>query len=1052
MKNSVIAVLMVLLGSRIAMANVGGELIFVVNNPLKVTVTVTITQVALTDAWTWDQANSKVKYFPPSYSRTKSVTVNSQFAWDDPMGGRDASEGILPWGQMEVTISIAGANNPVVDRTFDFADENWSWNEVPYSGGDLDIDIDAALYTVIVRRTHKSLNDPTCSSIWEVWGLTDYSPVKTDFKPPIFLKNIVNGGNAGYTLHVGTETYSSDGDPALKDYHTLYSIGTNIERVPQTTNKHNNWNQTPSDYLLTRNVTITSANNLQYAYFFPLSATTLRNSLDGAVVTGISGGYILFVDPWYVDINGNQPGQPVQITSGSSPTGAYGQPSGGVFLNQVPNPNNPSVPYYSVQAQISQTINGHTAFFGGWSASPSNSVTFQNATTPTTALVFNSAGATVTTNYIYSVVASNATLQAGTYTFAGSLTINSGATLTLNSGTTLNFPSGASLVVNGALSANGVTFTQSTSNGWTGISLNHDGSSITNCTISYASSPLTITNVNTATISGCTINNSTFSSTQAILVSNSTPIITSMYINGLTGATNSSNGVRYTNGRGGTITESTIQNCGAGNGIIIQGNSIPTVSSCMITNNYYNGILVTANGPAVPLISYNTLTGNGTHGGTRQYPNLDFQSHSTGTVQSNTMSGSYAGVAAYSGSFPTAGSAQNGSNTITGNDYGLLSLDKGSSLSFGYYNVGKDQYDGTCNWIYGNAIYDAYAYGGGTGASIGAQYNWWGQSPPNTSKIYAATGSTIDYSHWLTTQSGCPYDGGGPLLVQGGGFLTTGVDTTGSTSQLYQRATNALFSKDYAVSSSLCQFILRSNASVAEKQSALVRLLTVFLQSGDTAIISDLKSYIVGTDSISQTAEELLANAYAATGSTSKAVSLANDLITKNPGTETEKRALLLLASLRAFDKNAESISASALRDVKTRFGSSLDQGLMAALTTANDISVANFSSNREAAQKVKGEVKVDNANTAVKEYSIENYPNPFNPTTTIAYQLPKDGRVTIKIFDAIGREVVTLVDEFKPSGRYTVQFDASHLASGIYFYSLKSGDYNAVKKMSLIK
>jgi len=254
------------------------------------------------------------------------------------------------------------------------------------------------------------------------------------------------------------------------------------------------------------------------------------------------------------------------------------------------------------------------------------------------------------------------------------------------------------------------------------------------------------------------------------------------------------------------------------------------------------------------------------------------------------------------------------------------------------------------------------------------------------------------------------------------------------------------------VSSSLCQFILRSNTSVAEKQSALVRLLTVFLQSGDTAIISDLKSYIVGTDSISQTAEELLANAYAATGSTSKAVSLANDLITKNPGTETEKRALLLLASLRAFDKNAESISASALRDVKTRFGSSLDQGLMAALTTANDISVANFSSNREAAQKVKGEVKVDNANTAVKEYGIDNYPNPFNPTTTIAYQLPKDGRVTIKIFDAIGREVVTLVDEFKPSGIYSVQFDASHLASGIYFYSLKSGDYNAVKKMSLIK
>jgi hypothetical protein len=89
----------------------------------------------------------------------------------------------------------------------------------------------------------------------------------------------------------------------------------------------------------------------------------------------------------------------------------------------------------------------------------------------------------------------------------------------------------------------------------------------------------------------------------------------------------------------------------------------------------------------------------------------------------------------------------------------------------------------------------------------------------------------------------------------------------------------------------------------------------------------------------------------------------------------------------------------------------------------------------------------------AATDYALgQNYPNPFNPATTISYQVPKDGRVTIKIFDAIGREVTTLVDEFKPSGRYSVKFDASHLSSGIYFYSIRSADYTAVKKMSLIK
>ena len=103
-------------------------------------------------------------------------------------------------------------------------------------------------------------------------------------------------------------------------------------------------------------------------------------------------------------------------------------------------------------------------------------------------------------------------------------------------------------------------------------------------------------------------------------------------------------------------------------------------------------------------------------------------------------------------------------------------------------------------------------------------------------------------------------------------------------------------------------------------------------------------------------------------------------------------------------------------------------------------------------AKSMKEEISLSDAEK-VTDYALnQNYPNPFNPATTISYQIPKDGQVTIKIFDALGREVRTLIDEFKASGQYTVKFDASHLSSGIYFYSIRSGDYNAVKKMSLIK
>jgi hypothetical protein len=86
-------------------------------------------------------------------------------------------------------------------------------------------------------------------------------------------------------------------------------------------------------------------------------------------------------------------------------------------------------------------------------------------------------------------------------------------------------------------------------------------------------------------------------------------------------------------------------------------------------------------------------------------------------------------------------------------------------------------------------------------------------------------------------------------------------------------------------------------------------------------------------------------------------------------------------------------------------------------------------------------------------EYSLEqNYPNPFNPTTTIMYQLPKDGLVTLKVYDILGAEVVTLVNEEKVAGKYEVSFDASRLASGIYIYRLQANDYISVKKMVLLK
>ncbi len=104
-----------------------------------------------------------------------------------------------------------------------------------------------------------------------------------------------------------------------------------------------------------------------------------------------------------------------------------------------------------------------------------------------------------------------------------------------------------------------------------------------------------------------------------------------------------------------------------------------------------------------------------------------------------------------------------------------------------------------------------------------------------------------------------------------------------------------------------------------------------------------------------------------------------------------------------------------------------------------------NAKMNEEAAQQIE-------TKEIPTEYSLTNYPNPFNPTTTINYQLPQAGFVTIKVYDMLGREVATLVNENQSAGYYKAGFDASRLTSGVYIYTISVNNYSQSKKMLLAK
>jgi len=123
-------------------------------------------------------------------------------------------------------------------------------------------------------------------------------------------------------------------------------------------------------------------------------------------------------------------------------------------------------------------------------------------------------------------------------------------------------------------------------------------------------------------------------------------------------------------------------------------------------------------------------------------------------------------------------------------------------------------------------------------------------------------------------------------------------------------------------------------------------------------------------------------------------------------------------------------------------------------------VGTVGYSIWRRALQEIVGIQNISNQ-IPLANSLFQNYPNPFNPATRIKFDIPKFGfptgafgndNVVLKIFDILGKEISTLVNEPPQPGTYEVTFDGSNLPSGVYFYKLRAGDYTETKKMLMIK
>jgi hypothetical protein len=177
-----------------------------------------------------------------------------------------------------------------------------------------------------------------------------------------------------------------------------------------------------------------------------------------------------------------------------------------------------------------------------------------------------------------------------------------------------------------------------------------------------------------------------------------------------------------------------------------------------------------------------------------------------------------------------------------------------------------------------------------------------------------------------------------------------------------------------------------------------------------------------------------------------------------NKLTELEKQ-ITTLSNSTSKSKSDAQISDARLSDAKKELKTMKTLGEIVKVkkpkTISEHIKIINADIKKVfETEKVTGNGK--NNNILPTEYNLsQNYPNPFNPVTKINYELPKDGRVKLVIYDILGREIKTLVNELKQAGRYTVEFNGNNFASGVYFYRIQvegGKSYTSVKKMVMIK
>ncbi len=633
-------------------------------------------------------------------------------------------------------------------------------------------------------------------------------------------------------------------------------------------------------------------------------------------------------------------------------------------------------------------------------------------------------GGSLTLNGTYTI-GSNLTLSLGddaAVTVNGTLNINNTLTisdnrtiLALNPGATLRFGNGVSLVTNGVLNANGtssqpITFTSGGAWAWGSIVLNGAGAS--GSTIQYANLQNgneidVLSGASNVTIKNCNITN------------------------------NSGYGINVYFSSGFLAQQDTIANSNVYNGILITAGS---------NNNCYQNVIY--------------KTDHNRNGGGILY------SGSSGHIAQNDVEYYGWGIAAIWGASPDAywsySAARN--NRATNCFYGLEVYYQ-SYMNFGV----PPPSDYMWNSIYGDCCSaDVCGPYPTVPCALWAYGDWWGDSP----RFFGGDAGDIFWDGGISSDpwSGIPLPSGSQSIAQSGVKTAYAASRASNTGAEIQSSSGPKDSQDSILIGMRLigqdkrreakDYFLSFIKKHPDNQAAYVELYSCADSETTPAIIDFFKSLP------SQAAKDhklLLANLYLNEGEADLARQVNGQIISDNPGTALAAKAKLNNFYIALYNDNDPKSASSILKEVRLD-GSLFSQapGARQSGSSATPIEISDaehalqlyvdLKTERTANGNMEQKGGESASNVSGQNAIVENYPNPFNPTTRISYQLAMGGHVMLRVYDILGREVATLVNTEQQVGFHQATFDGSRLASGVYFYRLTAPGIIQVKKMLMTK